>query len=261
MGFHGVVLIGLVGFCAVALGVVNGNSRDEASLVGHGWGLARATFYGPPDGRDGMGGACGYTNVFEQGYGRATTALSTALFNQGAACGTCYEIVCVNAPQSRKSGKIRVTATNFCPPDYSKTTDIWCNPPQKHFDLAMPMFLKIAEYKAGVVPVIYRRVKCGKTGGVKFVMGGNKYWTLVLVYNVGGVGDIKSVRVRSSGSSGWTQMNRNWGQNWLLTGQILLGKALSFEVTSSDGSVVRAINVVPSNWNFGMTFWSKRNFN
>lgn len=55
MSFHGVMLIGVVGICAVALGVVDGNSSDEASLVEHGWSLARATFYGSPDGRDGMG--------------------------------------------------------------------------------------------------------------------------------------------------------------------------------------------------------------
>ncbi|XP_057805087.1 expansin-A23-like [Salvia miltiorrhiza] len=235
-----------------------GSSSVVTILEGHGWDLARATFYGPPDANDGMGGACGYTNVFQQGYGQETTALSTALFNDGAACGACFEIVCVNAPQACKKGVIRVTATNFCPPDYSKTQDLWCNPPQKHFDLAQPMFLKIAEYRAGVVPVAYRRVKCGKRGGIKFVMGGNNYWTLVLVYNVGGVGDVKSMRVRSSGSD-WTWMSRNWGQNWQLT-QSLLGKTLSFEVTTSDGSVMQEIDVVPSSWGFGMTFEGKYNF-
>ncbi|KAL1566318.1 expansin-A23-like [Salvia divinorum] len=259
MAFHGMLLYGLVAI-SVVFGVVNAIRSDHISLTELEWEPAHATFYGPSDARDGMGAACGYTNVFDQGYGEETAALSTALFNDGAACGACFDITCVNAPQACKKGTIRVTATNFCPPDYTKTQDIWCNPPQKHFDLAKPIYLKIAEYKAGVVPVMYRRVKCGKKGGVKFVMGGNNYWTIVLVYNVGGVGDVKSVRVRSPGSSDWTRMSRNWGQNWQVT-QSLLGQSLSFEVTASDGSVIQEIDVISANWQFGMSFEGKNNFN
>ncbi|KAL1566319.1 expansin-A23-like [Salvia divinorum] len=252
------MLSGLVAISAI-FGVVNAIASDNVTITEGGWDYARATFYGPSDGRDGMGAACGYGNVFDLGYGQETTALSTALFNDGAACGACFEIYCSNAPQGAcKRGSIRVTATNFCPPNYSQTQGAWCNPPQKHFDLSMPMFLKIAEYKAGVVPVMYRRVKCWKQGGVKFVMGGNNYWTTVLVYNVGGVGDVKSVRVRGSGSD-WTWMSRNWGQNWQVS-MGLLGKSVSFEVTISDGSYIQHIDVVPSSWGFGMTFEGKYNF-
>ncbi|CAD5333457.1 unnamed protein product [Arabidopsis thaliana] len=197
--------------------------NDPSKALDTNWYDARATFYGDIHGGDTQQGACGYGNLFRQGYGLATAALSTALFNDGYTCGACYEIMCTRDPQWCLPGSVKITATNFCPANYSKTTDLWCNPPQKHFDLSLAMFLKIAKYKAGVVPVRYRRIPCSKTGGVKFETKGNPYFLMVLIYNVGGAGDIKYVQVKGN-KTGWITMKKNWGQNWttitVLTGQV-----------------------------------------
>nr|BAJ10399.1 alpha-expansin [Dianthus caryophyllus] len=220
---------------------------------------AHATFYGDIKGNDTMYGACGYKNLFDQGYGLETAALSTALFNDGATCGACYEIQCINSPNCiPNAGTIKITATNFCPPNYTKTQDIWCNPPQKHFDLSLKMFLNIAPYKAGVVPVQFRRVPCVKQGGLKFLIQGNQWWTNFLVFNVGGAGDVTNMKVKGSNTN-WLQMSRSWGQNWVSPAQIT-AQSLSFEVTISDGRTVQAVNVIPNNWQFGQTFESKVNF-
>ncbi|KAG9439797.1 hypothetical protein H6P81_019962 [Aristolochia fimbriata] len=222
------------------------------------WEEAHATFYGDMSGRETMQGACGYGNLFDQGYGLETTALSTALFNNGATCGACYELQCHNDPQWCLPGSIKVTATNFCPPNYSKPNDNWCNPPLKHFDLAMPMFLKIARYRAGIVPVLYRRVPCVKSGGVKFELKGNRWFLMVVVYNVAGVGDVAAVSIKGS-NSGWMGMKRNWGQVWDVNAG-LVGQGLSFRVTTSDGRTVEADNVVPSNWQFGQNYEARVQF-
>ncbi|KAL1189609.1 Expansin-A24 [Cardamine amara subsp. amara] len=228
---------------------------------GHGsaWEAGRATFYGDKNGGETHQGACGYGDLNKQGYGLNTAALSTALFNNGSTCGACYEIKCTDSPQWCLPGIIKITATNFCPPNYKKTKDIWCNPPQKHFDLSQPMFLKIAKYKAGVVPVKYRRIRCVKTGGVKFEIKGNPHFLMILPYNVGGAGDIKAMQIKGTKTQ-WIAMKKNWGTIWS-TGVVLTGQSLSFKLTTSDGVTKNFNNVTPPSWKpNGQSFDGKINF-
>ncbi|KAL6136615.1 hypothetical protein ACLB2K_061910 [Fragaria x ananassa] len=224
------------------------------------WEDGSATFYGDMTGAETMQGACGYGDLFQQGYGLETAALSTALFNNGQTCGACFQIMCVNDPQwcIPNAGTIRITATNLCPPNYDPHFYPWCNPPRKHFDLSMPMFSKIAITKAGIIPVKFRRVHCVKRGGIRFEIKGNPYWITATMLNVGGAGDVTAVRIKGS-KSDWVQMSRNWGQLWQ-TEANLVGQSLSFQVTSSDGKTVQLDNVATGNWQFGQTYEGKGNF-
>ncbi|GAB4834319.1 Expansin-A7 [Ancistrocladus abbreviatus] len=226
------------------------------------WKLAHATFYGDETASATMGGACGYGNLFNNGYGTATAALSTVLFNNGYACGNCYQLKCVQSPWCYAgSPTITITATNLCPPNWYEDTNNggWCNPPREHFDLSKPIFMKFAQWKAGIVPVMYRRVPCIRKGGLRFYFQGNAYWLLVYVMNVAGGGDISQMWVKGS-NTGWISMSHNWGASYQAFAT-LGGQGLSFKVMSyTTKETVIAYNVAPAYWNVGSTYQSNVNF-
>nr|KYP56464.1 Expansin-A7 [Cajanus cajan] len=226
------------------------------------WTLAQATFYGDDTASATMGGACGYGNLFINGYGTDTVALSSTLFNNGYACGTCYQIKCVQSSACDSTVPYTtVTATNLCPPNWAEASDNggWCNPPREHFDMSKPAFMKIAQWKAGIIPVMYRRVPCVKSGGLRFSFQGNGYWLLVYVMNVGGGGDIANMWVKGSGTR-WISMSHNWGASYQAFAS-LGGQTLSFKVTSyTTKETIIAWNVAPSNWGVGLTYSSNVNF-
>ncbi|XP_051191549.1 expansin-A28 [Lolium perenne] len=224
------------------------------------WSRGTATFYGGADASGTMGGACGYSNLYNQGYGVWNAALSSVLFKEGASCGECYLIMCDTSKSvDCKPGAVTVTGTNLCPPNWALPNDNggWCNNPRQHFDMSQPSWETIGIYRAGIIPILYQKVKCWRQGGMRFNILGSKYFQLVLVTNVAGSGSIQSMSVKGT-STGWITMTRNWGAIWQCN-SVLTGQALSFSVTSTGGQTVYTYNVVPAWWDFGGQTYASNN--
>ncbi|KAG2550883.1 putative expansin-A30 [Panicum virgatum] len=247
---------------AVAVALACAATAANARFTAMPWTPAHATFYGDETAAETMGGACGYGNLYATGYGTDTAALSTTLFKDGFGCGTCYQIRCAGSPWCyRGSPAITVTATNLCPPNWALDSNRggWCNPPRAHFDLSKPAFMRMAQWRAGIVPVAYRRVPCVRRGGLRFALQGNPYWLLAYVMNVAGAGDVAEVAVRS-GRGAWVRMSQNWGASFQAFAQ-LGGRALSFRVTSyTTRQTVVAADVAAANWCLGLTYQARVNF-
>lgn len=91
---------------------------------------------------------------------------------------------------------------------------------------------------------------------MRFAVAGRSFFLTVLISNVGGAGDVRSVKIKGT-ESGWLSMGRNWGQIWHINSDFR-GQPLSFELTSSDGKTLTNYNVVPKEWDFGKTYTGKQ---
>ncbi|GAQ55178.1 rare lipoprotein A (RlpA-like double-psi [Streptomyces acidiscabies] len=246
--FRRVALVGSALLACVAL-APSAAGRDA------GWNSATATFYGGADASGTMGGACGYGNLYDRGIGIMSTAVSTALFNDGAACGARYKVRCAESRSSYciPGAEVTVTVTNLCPPNWALPSNNggWCNPPRQHFDLSQPAFEKIAKISAGIAPIEYSEADTDRNTPLKFTMNGRDFFNLVLVDSNSRWGT-KQVLIKGSRTS-WLPMTRNWGANWQSL-ESLRGQSLSFRVTDTHNRTVTATNVIPANWSYGLTY-------
>nr|CAD1831116.1 unnamed protein product [Ananas comosus var. bracteatus] len=242
---------------ALAVLVAIAVTRVDANFQTSDWSLAHATFYGDETASETMGGACGYGNLYSTGYGTATAALSSVLFNEGYGCGGCYEIRCTGATACYAgSPSIVVTGTNLCPPNWAEASDNggWCNPRGCTSTCRSPR-----SCRSLTGTPVSSRVSCPKKGGVRFQFQGNAYWLLVYVLNVGGSGDVCSIDVKGD-STDWISMTHNWGASFQAFAN-LGGQALSFRLTTCTSQETLILyNVADAGWSVGLTYEGDSNF-
>eukprot|EP00245_Coleochaete_scutata_P008560 TRINITY_DN2645_c0_g1_i1.p1 TRINITY_DN2645_c0_g1~~TRINITY_DN2645_c0_g1_i1.p1 ORF type:complete len:317 (-),score=29.57 TRINITY_DN2645_c0_g1_i1:124-1074(-) len=210
---------------------------------------AMGTFYGGSDASGTWGGHCGFAQaklpsggnvpLTETGYGIFVSAASRPLWKDGAGCGACYEVQCIN--HAMCTGKsVIVTITDECP------GDCWADHGKEHFDLSEPAFLTIAERDAGAVPLEFRRVPCqsrvgGLSGGLKVAIRGSDYYLGLMVWNVGGSGAVSKLEVLDTDGK-WTELVRDWGAWFRFNGYIKASQGLEVRVTLDSGDSITTNN-------------------
>ncbi|EAZ16206.1 hypothetical protein OsJ_31657 [Oryza sativa Japonica Group] len=228
------------------------------------WIPATATFYGGNDGSGTMGGACGYGNLYDQGYGLENAALSTALFNDGAACGQCYLIVCDTDKAGRwckPRGPVTVTATNLCPPNWALPSD----------------GRRVVQPRRGGTSTCRSR---RGSGSASTAPGSCRCSTAASGAGAAAASASPSAASTTSSSCssptspaaapsppcrsgapapGGSRCRATWGANWQsLAG--LAGQPLSFGVTTTGGQYILFQDVAPAGWKFGQTFSTSKQF-
>lgn len=217
-------------------------------------GLARATWYGAPNGAGPYdnGGACGFKNVNRYPFMAMTSCGNQPLFKDGKGCGACYKIKCTKHKAcSGRSETVVITDMNYYPVA------------PYHFDLSGTAFGKLAKpgrndelRHAGIIDIHFTRVPCEFPGlkiGFHVEEGSNAVYMAILVEYENGDGDVVQVDLMESGRGGrgggrWTRMRESWGSVWRLDSNHRLQAPFSIRIRNESGKTLVARNVIPKNW-------------
>lgn len=245
---------GLLLFLASCLLHFQGALAQGVSL---GWDTSlNAVFYGGQN----SGGSCGYGDTLRSIYSIRTVALSLVIYGDGAICGGCVVVQCINSRFCRPNKYVLATVTNSCS---STNASNPCYTGKRLVSLTPQAWdLLINSRSAGIVPVQIRRAPCLRQGGVQIFVQqwANRYFLAILIRNVGGPGDIRLVEYFTPRGF-WIPMRRNYGAVWSLGGRDFGFRAVTIRITGGISPLTLVVrNALPNRWVPGTNYISKVNF-
>ncbi|KAK9203389.1 hypothetical protein WN943_013643 [Citrus x changshan-huyou] len=215
---------------------------------------SRATYYGSPDGLGTPAGACGF-GAYGRTVNDGNVAGVSSLWNNGTACGACYQVRC-NVPEVCTDYGVYVLAT-----DYGEEYDTeFILSPRAYGRMALTD--KSEElYTFGVVDVEFLRVPCRFRGyNVMFKVHENskypQYLAVSMLY-VGGQNDVLAVEIWQEDCKEWVAMRRAFGAVFDIFNPPPGAINLRMQVSGSAGlRWVVANNAIPKVWKAGVAYGS-----
>ncbi len=152
-------------------------------------------------------------------------AINVAEYAKSAACGSCVNV-------SGPKGKVVVRLVDRCPSCVAN-----------HLDLSAQAFAKIADPKAGRVPITYQLVSCPVPGNMSYRIkeGSSKFWTAIQVRDH----TVPVAKVEYKKNGVYTNMPRA-DYNYFIDAKGVGDQpnGIALRITAADGRVVE--DVVPS---------------
>ena len=138
-------------------------------------------------------------------------------FAESASCGACLSV-------SGPKGKVTVRVVDSCPP---------CG--EHHIDLSQSAFAKIADLKAGRVPITYQTVACKVPGNLsyQFKDGSHEYWTAIQIRNH----KLPITKVEAKKAGVYTDMPRS-DYNYFIDDKGIKDDPILLRITAADGQIL-----------------------
>lgn len=138
-------------------------------------------------------------------------------FAKSASCGSCIKV-------SGPKGAVTIRIVDSCP---------GCE--KNHLDLSQSAFAKVADLKAGRVPIKYQTVACTVTGNLsyQFKDGSHEFWTAIQIRNH----RIPVTKVEAKKGGAYTEMVRS-GYNYFIDDKGIKDDPISLRITAADGQVI-----------------------
>ncbi|CAN5908192.1 expansin EXLX1 family cellulose-binding protein [soil metagenome] len=138
-------------------------------------------------------------------------------FARSASCGSC---IAVSGPK----GAVTIRIVDSCP---------GCE--EHHLDLSESAFAKIADPKAGRVPITYQTVACKVNGNMayQFKDGSHEFWTAIQIRNH----RIPVAKVEAKKKGVYAEMKRS-DYNYFIDDQGIKDDPIALRITAADGQVL-----------------------
>ena len=138
-------------------------------------------------------------------------------FAESASCGSCIAI-------SGPKGAVTIRIVDSCP---------GCK--EHHIDLSESAFAKIADLKAGRVPITYQTVACKVRGNLsyQFKDGSHEYWTAIQIRNH----TLPIAKVEAKKAGVYKEMSRS-DYNYFIDDSGIKDDPIALRITAADGQVV-----------------------